>query len=142
MQRYKALLLNLGGSTVNEEFDPVDEAGIIGGKEEGDGRDLFRASHLAAWNLGFEELFGVRAERVENWRVDSAWTEDIHADLSLFELYEPGTSVGANRSFAGTINTKRRKSLDAGDGTIEEDRAVVVEERQGLLYGKECAANG
>jgi hypothetical protein len=62
----------LGGAAVYEEFDAVDEAGVAGGEEEGDGCDLFRAAYLAAWDLGFEELFGVGAEGVEDRGVDGA----------------------------------------------------------------------
>ena len=51
LQQYKVLRLYLGRTTVDEELDSVDKAGIAGGEEEGDGRDLLRAAHLAARNL-------------------------------------------------------------------------------------------
>ena len=59
LRKYQDLQLDLSGTTVDEEFDAVDEAGIAGGEEKSDRRDLLRASHLAAWDLGFEELLGI-----------------------------------------------------------------------------------
>jgi len=50
--------LDLDGATIDEELDSIDEAGVIGGEEEGDRRDLLRPSQLAAWDLGLEELYG------------------------------------------------------------------------------------
>ena len=80
------LQLDLSCSTVNEELGSIDEAGIAGGEEQGDGRDLLWASHLAAWNLEFEELFGLFSQGIEDRRVDGAGTEDVHADSALLEL--------------------------------------------------------
>ena len=51
------------------------------------------------------------------------------------------SQVRANRSLAGAVDAERRKTLDAGDGAIEKDRAVVVEEREGLLHGEQRAAD-
>ena len=141
LRKYKFLHLDLSGTTVDEEFDSVDEAGIAGGEEEGDGRDLLRASQFAAWDLGFEELFGLFSEGIEDRRVDGAGTEDVHADSALFELKEPGAGERANRSLAGAVDAERRKALDAGDGAIEKDRAVVVEERESLLHGEQRATD-
>lgn len=59
LQKSKVLRLDLGSATVDKELDTVDEAGIAGREEKSDRRDLLRASHLAAWDLGFEELLGV-----------------------------------------------------------------------------------
>jgi hypothetical protein len=84
--KYKALQLDLSCSTVDEEFDAVDEAGIAGGEEQCDGRDLLWASHLAAWDLGFEELFGLFSQGIEDRRVDGSRTKDVHADSALLEL--------------------------------------------------------
>ena len=80
------LQLDLSGPTVYEEFDAIDEAGIARGEEQGHGRDLLRPPHRAAWDLGFEELFGLFAQGIEDWRVDCAGTEDVHADSALLEL--------------------------------------------------------
>ena len=44
--------LDLGGAAVYEELDAVDEAGVAGGEEEGDGCDLFGTAHLAARDQG------------------------------------------------------------------------------------------
>ena len=63
-RKYKTLQLDLRGTAVDEELDAVDETGIAGGEEKSNRRDLFRASHLAAWDLGFEEFLGVWPERV------------------------------------------------------------------------------
>jgi hypothetical protein len=86
LRKYRVLPLDLSCSTVNEELDSIDEAGIAGGEEQGDGRDLLWASHLAAWDLGFEELFGLFSQGIEDRRVDGAGTEDVHADSALLEL--------------------------------------------------------
>ena len=64
LRKYKVLQLDLSCSTVNEELDSIDEAGIAGSEEQGDGRDLLWASHLAAWDLGFEELFGLFSQGI------------------------------------------------------------------------------
>jgi hypothetical protein len=72
LQQDNVLRLNLGGTTVDEELDAVDEAGIARGEEESDRRDLLRASHLAAGYLGFEELLRVGSEGIEDWGVDGA----------------------------------------------------------------------
>src|SRR5258708_29075441 len=84
--KYKVLRLDLSCSTVNEKLNSIDEAGIAGGEEQGDGRDLLWASPLAAWDLRFEELFGLFSQGIEDRRVDGARTEDIHADSALLEL--------------------------------------------------------
>ena len=109
------LQLDLSCSTVNEELGSIDEAGIAGGEEQGDGRDLLWASHLAAWDLGFEEFLGVISEGIEDRRVDGAGTEDVHAASALLELQEPGASERANRSLAGAVDAERQKTLDAGE---------------------------
>src|SRR5271156_2951474 len=72
--------LDLGGAAVYEELDAVDVAGVAGGEEEGDGGDLFGASDLSAGDLGFEVLFGVGTEGVEDGGVDGAGAEDVDAD--------------------------------------------------------------
>jgi hypothetical protein len=59
LRKHKVLRLDLSCSTVNEKLDSIDEAGIAGGEEQCNCRDLLWASHLATWDLGFEELFGV-----------------------------------------------------------------------------------
>src|SRR5271155_687149 len=141
LQQYRVLRLDLGGTAVHEEFDAVDETGIAGGEEEGNGRDLLRASDLAAWDLGLEELLRVGSEGIEDRRVDGAGTEDVHSDSALLELQEPRTGERANRGLTGAVDAKRRKTLDAGNGTVEKDRAVVVEERERLLHGEERAAH-
>ena len=46
LRKYKFLHLDLSGTTIDEEFDSVDEAGIAGGEEEGDRGDLFRPTDL------------------------------------------------------------------------------------------------
>src|SRR5258708_2751091 len=137
----KSCKLNLGGTTVDEELDAVDEAGIAGGEEESDRRDLLRASHLAAGYLGFEELLRVGSEGIEDRGVDRAGTEDVHADSTLLEFQEPGTGKRANRSLTGMVAAQRQKSIDARNGTVEKDRAVVVEGRERLLRSEECAAD-
>ena len=86
LRKYKVLQLDLSCSTVNEKLDSIDEAGIAGGEEKSDRRNLLRASHLAAWDLGFEELFGLFSQGIEDRRVDGAGTEDVHADSALLEL--------------------------------------------------------
>jgi hypothetical protein len=111
LQQDNVLRLNLGGTTVDEELDAVDEAGIARGEEESDRRDLLRASHLAAGYLGFEELLRVGSEGIEDWGVDGAGTEDVHADSALLEFQEPGTGERANRSLTGTVDAERRKTL-------------------------------
>src|SRR5258708_19650106 len=126
----KSCKLNLGGTTVDKELDAVDEAGIAGGEEESDRRDLLRASHLAAGYLGFEELLRVGSEGIEDRGVDGAGTEDVHADSALLELQEPGTSERANRSLTGTVDAERRKTLDASNGTLEKDKALSVAYRK------------
>jgi hypothetical protein len=40
LRKYKVLQLDLSGTTVDEEFDAVDKAGIAGGGEKSDRRDL------------------------------------------------------------------------------------------------------
>src|SRR5580698_3369833 len=121
--------LDLGGAAVHEEFDPVDETRIAGGEEEGDGRDLFRASHFATWDLGLEELLGVGSEGIKDWRVDRSGTEDVHSDSALLELQEPRTSKRANRSLAGAVDAERGDTLDARNRAVQKDGAIVVEER-------------
>ena len=86
LQKFKVLQLDLSGTTVDEQFDAIDEAGIAGGEEKSDRRDLLRASHLAARDLGFEEFLGVFSEGIEDRRVDRAGTEDVHADSALLKL--------------------------------------------------------
>src|ERR1700686_3589932 len=86
LRKYRVLQLDLSCSTVNEKLDSIDEAGIAGGEEQGDGRDLLWASHLAAWDLGFEELFGLFSQGIEDRRVDGAGTKDVHADSAILEL--------------------------------------------------------
>ena len=86
LRKYKVLQLDLSGTTIDKELDAVDEAGIAGGEEKSDRRDLLRASHLAAWDLGFEELLGVVSQGIEDRRVDGAGAEDVHADSALLEL--------------------------------------------------------
>src|SRR5271168_2907471 len=86
LRKHKVLQSNLSCSTVNEELDSIDEAGIAGGEEKSDRRDLLRASHLAAWDLGFEELFRLFSQGIEDRRVNGAGTEDVYADSALLEL--------------------------------------------------------
>src|SRR5258708_30621940 len=92
----KSCKLNLGGTTVDEELDAVDEAGIARGEEESDRRNLLRASHLAAGYLGFEELLRGGSGGVEDWGLDGAGTEGGHADSALLGLLEPGTRARSN----------------------------------------------
>ncbi len=133
--------LDLGGAAVDEELDAVDVAGVVGGEEEGDGGDLFGAADLAARNEGGEVVLGVGAEGVEDGRVDGSGAEDVDADLAVLEVVEPGAGEGADRSFAGGVDAEGREAFDAGDGAVEDDGAVVVEEGQGLLDGEEGAAD-
>src|SRR6202158_3788858 len=132
---------DLSGTTVDAEFDAVDEARVVGSEEESYGCDLFRTAHLAARNEGFEPLLCLGAEWVEDRRVDSAGAEDVHANSSLLKLDQPGTCEGAHSGFTGAVDAERREALDARDGAVEEDRAVVVEKRQRLLNGEERTAH-
>src|SRR6266849_6223814 len=141
LSRSRVHALDLGGTTVDEEFDAVDEARVVRGEEESYSCDLFRTAHLAARNEGFEPLLCLGAEWVENRRVDGAGAEDVHPNSSLLELDQPGTREGAHGGFTGAIYAEGRESLDAGDGAVEEDGAVVVEERQRLLDGEERTAH-
>jgi hypothetical protein len=86
LRKYKILKLDLSCSTVDEELDSIDEAGIAGGEEQGDGRDFFWASHLAEWDLRFEELLCLFSKGIEDRRVDGAGTEDVHTDSALLAL--------------------------------------------------------
>jgi hypothetical protein len=51
------------------------------------------------------------------------------------------SQVRADSGFACAVDAEFGDSLDAGDRSVEEDGAVVVEQRQGLLDGEEGAAN-
>src|SRR5258708_28498878 len=141
LPRSRVHSLDLGGTTVDEEFDAVDEARVVRGEEESYSCDLFRTAHLAARNEGFEPLLCLGGGVVEDRRVDGAGAEDVHANSSLLELDQPGTREGAHGGFAGAVDAERREALDAGDGPVEEDGAVVVEERQRLLDGEERTAH-
>jgi len=141
LEQYKVLPLDLGGTAVHEELDPVDKTGIAGGKEEGDGCDLLRASHFAAWDLGLEELLDVGSEGIEHRRVDRTGTEDVHANSALLEFQQPCASEGADRGLAGAVDAARREALNARNGAVQKDGAVVVEVRERLLHSEERAAH-
>jgi hypothetical protein len=133
--------LDLGRATVDEELDAVDEARIIGGEEEGYGGDLLGTTHFPAGDKGFEALLGGGAEGIEDGRVDGAGAQNIHTNSAILEFEEPGTREGSDGSFAGAVDAKRREPFDAGDGAIQDDRAVVIEQGQRFLCGEERSAN-
>ena len=133
--------LNLGRTAVHEELDPVDETGIAGGEEEGDGRDLLRASHFAAWDLRLEELLGIWSEGIEDRRVDGAGAEDVHPNSPLLEFHQPGASERADCGLACAVDAERREALDAHNRAVQKNGAVVVEERERLLHGEERPAH-
>jgi hypothetical protein len=65
----------------------------------------------------------------------------IENELSHPAFEQPGACEGAHGGFTGAVDAERREALDAGDGPVEEDGSVVVEERQRLLHGEEGAAH-
>lgn len=91
-------------------------------------------------DLRLKELLRVRAEGVQGRRVDGAGADDVHADAAILQLQQPGARERADRRLAGTVYAKGREALDAGDGAVQDNGAVVVEERQRLLDGEEGTA--
>ena len=77
----------------------------------------------------------------EDGRVDGAGAEDVDADAALLQFQQPGARERADRCLTSAVDAKGWKTLDTGDRAVEEDGAVVVEERQRLLHREECSAH-
>src|SRR6202035_4194027 len=52
------------GAAVGDQFHHVDVAGVVGGEEQGDGRDLLGAAHLSPRDQGLERRLGRLVEQV------------------------------------------------------------------------------
>src|SRR5580658_378869 len=86
----KCALLDLGSSTIDEQFDPGHKTGIVGGKKERRRCDLMRLTDPAHWNQGDELILDLLWNSDECAGVDSAGTEHIHTNLSGFQIHRPG----------------------------------------------------
>src|ERR1700737_477165 len=59
--------------------------------------------------------------------------------MTIFEVRGPGARERAYCSLAGCVNAKGRSAFYARDRARENDGAAIIQERQTLLHGEQCA---
>src|SRR6202166_430267 len=136
---------NLGHAAIDEEFDSIDEAAVIGSEEQDSLRNFIRdanASKRDYGSLGGYEtrhlLFG-QTKLVVTWCRYGAGADDIYTDLVVFQIDDPASREGTQRGFARGIDAERRHALDRNHRRVEDDRRSSWHQRQGLLHGEQCS---
>jgi hypothetical protein len=88
--RYSGVCSDGGGVTVGDQFQAIDVAGVVGGREQGDGGDFFGAAHLSAGDQGLECGLGGLVEPFFLFGGgDLAGGQDVGPDLAVAQFVEP-----------------------------------------------------
>jgi hypothetical protein len=137
--------LDLGHAAVDEEFDPGDEAGVVGG-QEGDGfGDFVGGAHAAHGNAADESRFELGAitnglpQAINGRGFDGTGADDVDADFTVLEINGPTAGERAEGGFGGAVHAKGGHAFYGNDGGVENDGGAIDEKRKGFLYGEENA---
>src|SRR6266481_2041471 len=134
---------DLRHAAVHEELDPADEAAVVRGEEEHGLRDLIWAAHAAKRHgvddllLEVLDLLPGQPQIVVARRVDRSGADGVNADPALLEVDGPGAREGADGGLGRAVDTEGLHPLRSGDRRVQDDRAAIPEERQGLLHREE-----
>src|ERR1700691_1301757 len=142
---YAATTSNLGHAVIDEEFNSIDKAAVVGSEEQDSLRNFIGdadASKRDYGSLGGDEtrhlLFG-QAKLVVTWCRYGAGADDVYTDLVVFQIDDPASREGTQRGFARGIDAERRHALDRNHRRVEDDRGSSWHQRQRLLHGEQCS---
>src|ERR1700751_6248090 len=104
--------LDLGDAAVDVKLDSSDVTRFVRCKEGNSLGNLVRVSQSAQWNVLGEIVLHLRQglallPGVEDWRIDVARADRVHANAAVFQLSGPGASERADRRLSSTVNTDR-----------------------------------
>src|SRR2546422_394410 len=137
--------LDLGHAAVDEQLDAGDVAAVIGRQEERGLRDLVGAAHPPHRNRGHDillELLDLRLaqpQAIEARRLDRTRADRVDADPAPLEIDGPAARERAHRRLGGAVDAGGLEALGGGDGRVQDDRAAILKQRQGLLHREEQA---
>src|SRR5713226_8570771 len=57
--------------------------------------------------------------------------------MTILEIRSPGPHEGTEGGLRRAVNTEGRSTFDPSDGAREDDRATVLQQRQGFLHGEQ-----
>src|ERR1700759_1053402 len=108
-------LSDLNLTAVDEEFDAVDEAGLVGREKQHGLRDLLRLADPAGGDLAGQIILGTLClvtateQLVETGGLGHARTDRIDADVAIPEVQDPVAREVAHRRLAGGIDAESRR---------------------------------
>ena len=131
---------------VDEEFDAIDETFCesLEARKSADGRDLFGASHFRReGSASFKELLCGLAP--SGSRIGVSIVPGLRMLTRILRSLSSTSCKYERRTGPRPCWRCRRRSrgirLDAGDGSVQEDGTIVVEQWQRLLHSEERAAH-
>src|SRR6202049_368662 len=57
--------------------------------------------------------------------------------MPILEIRGPGPHEGTEGGFRRAVDTEGRSTFDSCDGAREDDRATILQQRQGFLHGEQ-----
>src|SRR5271170_1776276 len=57
--------------------------------------------------------------------------------MTVLEIRGPGPHEGTEGGLRRAVDTEGRSTFDPGDGAREDDRATILQQRQGFLHGEQ-----
>src|SRR6516162_1405878 len=127
------------GSAIHHQLDRVDVRGIVRREEEHGFGNFFRLAPTALRNHRREKpcqlsgiFCGSRGARpaLPNGSFDRAWCDDIHANVARCKVGRDGTGHRDETTLGGCICGDARLAEIVMYRPIEDDAAVVVQQRR------------
>ena len=122
-------LSDLRESSVHEQLDSRDVAGVVGGEKHGCLGDLFGRSKPAERSGSCDELSALiahlrRGQKIgQARRLNGFRTDRVHANLAVLQVRGPGAREGARDGLTGGVDAVGRQSLLP---TIDEVRMIAA----------------
>jgi hypothetical protein len=137
---YPATTSNLGHAAIDEEFDSIDKAAVVGSEEQHSLRNFIGdadPSKRAYGSLGGDEtrhlIFGQPQLVVTRCRYGTG-ADDVYTDLTIFQIDDPAAREGTQRGFGLGIDTERRHACSTPSSAVSL-RAGQVAERVARPFG-------
>src|ERR1700720_3697567 len=95
--------LDLGSAAVNEQFDTRNETGVIRRQKQRDLGHFLRFSHTSHRDGGYNPGNHVGGLPIRQRSIDWTRTNNVRADMTVFQIRSPGSHEGANGSLTRGI---------------------------------------
>src|ERR1700723_560817 len=127
---------DLRSAAVHEQFDTSDETGVVRSKKQrrlGNFLGFPHASHRDGGHNARNHFWRLPTHQR---RIGWTRTHNVGTDTTVLQVRRPCSDERADGSLTRRVNAEATCTFNTCDRAIENDRAAIFQQRQGLLHSK------